>query len=276
MPGSGGTVTSTSGDTSTSSSAVTSGDAVTSGAPGTAGAAPMAGAAVPPGAAPGGTGSPNAILRRLLTPKPAPKMGERCEMCGEMLAEKHGHVVHLENRALMCACRPCSLLFTNKGAGSGRYRMVPERVLHDPDFAFTDVQWGELQIPVRMAFFFNNSDAERVVAFYPSPAGATESELSLDSWDSTLGASPIARELEPDVEALLIWRIGDTYDCLLVPIDSCYHLVGLVRLHWKGFDGGTEAWEHIEAYFATLRDRSAPLPPRADDPAPPAGPADGG
>ncbi|HEV2088845.1 MAG TPA: DUF5947 family protein, partial [Cryptosporangiaceae bacterium] len=71
---------------------------------------------------PASTGaSTNAVLRRLLTPKPAAQPGERCEMCGEPLAVEHGHVVHLENRALMCACRPCALLFSNKGAGSGRY-----------------------------------------------------------------------------------------------------------------------------------------------------------
>ncbi|HEV2088561.1 MAG TPA: DUF5947 family protein, partial [Cryptosporangiaceae bacterium] len=158
------------------------------------------------------------------------------------------------------------------------YRIVPDRYLHDPDFTFTDLQWGTLQVPVRMAFFFHNSDAGRVVAFYPSPAGATESLLSLDAWESTLGSSPIAAELESDVEALLIWKSGEDYDCLLVPIDACYHLVGLVRLHWKGFDGGTEAWKHIGEFFASLRERSQPLPPRpsGDGPAAAASPTDGG
>jgi len=41
--------------------------------------------------------------------------------------------------------------------------------------------------------------------------------------------------------------------CLLVPIDACYRLVGLVKLHWRGFDGGSEAWTAIDAYFAELQ-----------------------
>ena len=49
---------------------------------------------------------------------------------------------------------------------------------------------------------------------------------------------------------------GSTSKAYLVPIDVCYELVGLVRLHWKGFDGGEEAWGAINAFFADLRGRS--------------------
>ena len=50
--------------------------------------------------------------------------------------------------------------------------------------------------------------------------------------------SALAGLLEPDVEALLVRR-GDAgavagRRALLVPVDACYRLVGLVRLHWKG------------------------------------------
>ena len=38
------------------------------------------------------------------------------------------------------------------------------------------------------------------------------------------------------------------------PVDACYRLVGLVRLHWKGFDGGAEAWAAIDAFFAELQE----------------------
>jgi hypothetical protein len=47
-------------------------------------------------------------------------------------------------------------------------------------------------------------------------------------------------------------------ECFLVPIDACYELVGTVRMFWKGFDGGTEARERIEAFFDRLRDRARP------------------
>jgi hypothetical protein len=189
--------------------------------------------------------------------------GERCEMCAVPIGEEHGHVANLEDRRILCTCRPCTLLFTHEGAGSERrddagspirrFRAVPERYRYDPDFAMSEGDWDELAIPVRMAFFFRNSGIGRTVAFYPSPGGATESELPLDAWVRVLAANPTVADAEPDVEALLVDRDSGAY---LVPIDACYELVGLVRLHWKGFDGGEEAWARIEAFFAVLRDRS--------------------
>ena len=45
------------------------------------------------------------------------------------------------------------------------------------------------QIPIGLAFFMRSSVSGGVVAFYPSPAGATESELSLEAWDELVGAT---------------------------------------------------------------------------------------
>jgi Family of unknown function (DUF5947) len=206
-------------------------------------------------------------LRRLLRPKPvaqpvpAQQQEEHCEMCSERIPDVHSHVVHLENRSLLCTCRPCALLFTERGAGRGRYRAVPTRYLRDPAFTMAETEWDALQIPVRMAFFFHNSDLERPLAFYPSQAGATESLLPMDAWKEGLGGTRLAAEMEFDVEALLLRQVGGVSDCLLVPIDICYELVGLVRVYWKGFDGGTEAWERIDAFFADIGDRARELPP---------------
>ncbi len=217
----------------------------------------------------------SSTLRRLARPKEvtaaAPETAfQRCEMCTAQINEQlHSHVVHLENRSLLCTCRPCALLFTERGAGRGRYRAVPDRYLRDRAFRMTELQWDELQIPVRMAFFFHNSDLERPLAFYPSPAGATESLLPMDAWRDGLGASALATQLEFDVEALLLRKVTDESgrsetQCLLVPIDVCYELVGLVRMHWKGFDGGSEAWERIDGFFADLADRARDLPAPAE------------
>ncbi|MGH3624681.1 MAG: DUF5947 family protein, partial [Sciscionella sp.] len=68
-----------------------------------------------------------------------------------------------------------------------------------------------------------------------------------------------------DVEALLVNRDGDSFECFLVPIDVCYTLVGIVKLRWRGFDGGTEAWEKIEAFFADLRERSERVGAKRDE-----------
>jgi len=194
-------------------------------------------------------------LRRFLEARPAPAPGEVCEMCAEPLDDRHGHVADLRDRSVMCTCRGCYLLFTADGAAAGRYRAVPERYLYDPAAPVTEAQWDALQIPVRMVFFFHNSELARTVAFYPSPAGATESELDLAAWSAIRDANPAFADVAPDVEALLLHRRGDAYECFLLPIDACYELVGLVRMHWRGFDGGEKAHEEIDAFFARMRDQ---------------------
>jgi hypothetical protein len=189
--------------------------------------------------------------------KPTPVApGERCEMCNEPISHEHSHVVNVESRALMCTCRPCYLLFTERASGGGKYAAVPERYLFDPEFSLSDAQWDEFQIPVKMAFFFVNSVMGQTVAFYPSPAGATESMLPAETWDQMMAANPLFANLEPDVEALLVCKRNDAYECFLAPIDACYELVGHVRMNWKGFDGGQEAWEAIDGFFDGLRARS--------------------
>ena len=101
-------------------------------------------------------------------------------------------------------------------------------------------------------------------AFYPGPAGATESDLPLDAWAAITAANPALRVLAPDVEALLIrapapGRAGPAgFECHLVPVDACYELVGLLRRTWRGFDGGQEARAALAGFFATVAARSRP------------------
>ena len=187
---------------------------------------------------------------------------ERCEMCLEVLGDRHGHVVDLEKRSLACTCRACYLLFTQTGAGGGRYRSVPERVSYDPERPLADADWNELQIPVAMAFFFYNSALGRVVAGYPSPGGTTECELDLGAWDRLAAAYPLLGALSPDVEAIFINRTGEGNETFLIPIDECYSLVGELRMLWQGFDGGEEARAALAAFLTGLRERAIPLEPQ--------------
>jgi hypothetical protein len=216
--------------------------------------------------------APLAALRRVTGSRPPPVTEERCEMCAEPIAETHQHVVNLESRVLMCTCRGCYLLFAVEGAEQ-RYRAVPDRYLCFPDFTLGPGQWDELEIPVGLAFLFRNSVQNRIVAFYPGPAGATESELPLAAWDSVVAANPQLATLERDVEALLI-RAPDhsrgqssaDFTCNVVPIDACYELVGRLRRLWRGFDGGQDAHDAMDAFFATVSARSRPAPPVANGP----------
>ena len=192
-----------------------------------------------------------------------PEGAERCEMCREVLGERHGHVVDLEKRSLSCTCRACYLLFTHEGAAGGRYRAVPEHVYHDPGRPLTDADWNELQIPVAMAFFFYNSALDRVVAGYPSPGGATECELDLAAWDRLAAAYPLFGALAPDVEAIFVNRAdqgsAERYEVFLIPVDECYSLVGELRMKWQGFDGGAEARAALATFLDGLRRRAVPL-----------------
>jgi hypothetical protein len=176
--------------------------------------------------------APLASLRRLARKRPT----ERCDMCSSVVAGDHDHVVDLQSRALMCACRPCYLLFADSDAHL-HYRAVPGRYQ-----ALESVP--DLDVPVSLYFAFRNSVDECVVVCYPGPAGTTESTL--------LPATDLPG-VRPDVEAVLVHDDA----AYLVPIDACYELTGRLRTVWRGFDGGREAREEISRFFTRVRERSA-------------------
>ena len=204
------------------------------------------------------TTPPFATLRRLAGQRP---QQEQCDLCSAPLREQHRHLVEPSTRQLVCACDPCSILFS--GQSDTRYRLVPSRVRYLEGFVLPDEVWDRLLIPVNMAFFFRSTATGRVAALYPSPAGATESQLELDPWLDLEAANPILRELEPDVEALLVNRVGNVRDHFIAPIDRCYQLVGLIRAGWKGLSGGSEVWTAIDGFFSELRARATTVQPPA-------------
>ncbi len=206
-----------------------------------------------------------AVLSRIRAGRPTERPAfERCEMCGDRIGDEslqHSHVVNISSRVLLCTCRPCYLLFAHDDAELA-YRAVPDRYLAFPDLAAP--VWDELELPVGTAFLFRNSTLGRIVAFYPGPAGATESELSLDAWDRVVAAVPGLDTLKPDVEALLVHTDdqgtrSDSSVAYLVPIDVCYELVGHLRQLWRGFDGGQEVRAQITEFFARVRAQSRPV-----------------
>lgn len=188
----------------------------------------------------------------------AAELLERCELCSEPIEAEHRHVLDLDTRQLLCSCRACSLLFDRPDAFEARYRLVPRRRLRLEGFELDEQAWERLRLPVDMAFFFRNSSAGRVVAFYPSPMGATESRLELDAWSEIEAANPVLAGMAPDVEALLVNRSRAASRQWLVPIDDCYRLVAVIRTNWRGFSGGKEVWLEIERFFETLDARSRP------------------
>jgi hypothetical protein len=183
---------------------------------------------------------------------------EHCELCGEPIPPEHRHVLEVATRDLRCACRACSILFDRPAAAEGRYKLVRDRRLRIEDLELDDLMWEQLRLPVDMAFFFQASTEDRVVAYYPSPMGPTESLLDLAAWEELATANPILRTLDPDVEALLVNRVRGARQHWIVPIDECYALVGLIRAHWRGLTGGAEVWQEIARNFEGLDRRARP------------------
>jgi hypothetical protein len=187
---------------------------------------------------------------------------ERCELCSLGLRSDHPHLIEVAQRKLLCTCEACAILFSGQGA---KFKRVPRRVRSFPCFNLSDAEWNGLMVPINMAFFFKSSLENRVIALYPSPAGATESLLALESWNDIVARNPILNQMESDVEGLLVNRLGysrgySAAEYYLLPIDECYKLVGLIRMHWKGLSGGTEVWRELGEFFRALRARSAEVP----------------
>ncbi len=184
---------------------------------------------------------------------------ERCELCSAALAQEHPHLIELATRQIVCACDPCATLFD--GSRGGRYRRVSRRAWFLPDLKIEDAQWDTLMIPINMAFFFYSSVQGKMITLYPSPAGAVESLLPVEAWNEIAEENPVLGELQPDIEALLVNRIGHAHatspaEYYIAPIDQCFRLVGLIRMHWKGLSGGSEVWEEIARFFSALKSRA--------------------
>jgi hypothetical protein len=190
--------------------------------------------------------------------RPRKRDAEYCELCSAEVGGDHPHLIEPGSRKLFCTCNACAILFSGMGT---KYKRVPRRVLALLDFHLSDGQWESLMVPISMAFFFRSTPDARVVAFYPSPAGATESLLPLGTWRDIEDANPILKDIEPDVEALLVNRVGHARgfsapEYYVLPIDECYKLVGVIRAKWRGLSGGTEVWQEIAHFFDGLKQRA--------------------
>lgn len=194
-------------------------------------------------------------LRGLAKPPPPPVVKteddaqERCDLCSTTVPPDHRHMLNLYERQIVCVCESCWAL----RSGDPEFRPTGNRTLWLEDFQLPEELWAQFRIPIGLAFFMHSSVTNCVVALYPSPAGATESELHFETWDRLVTMNPVLSRLEPDAEALIVNRMGDTPAFAIAPIDRCYMLVGLVKTAWEGISGGASVEKAIEGYFRDLR-----------------------
>lgn len=185
-------------------------------------------------------------------PASAADADEFCELCGAGLPSDHRHLIHLDERRLLCACETC----WSVRSGEPQFRPAGVRTEWLDDFDLPDEAWASFGIPIGLAFFMRTGDPDRVVAFYPSPAGATESEIDGGSWARVREMNPALERLEPDSEALIVNRMDETHQHAIAPIDDCYKLVGMIKSSWEGISGGTGPELAISQFFAELRVKS--------------------
>jgi len=176
---------------------------------------------------------------------------EKCEFCGVGLAPEHKHLLEVAKRRIVCTCTPCALRFQD--VLGGRFKLVPSDIQYLSEFDLSDSEWENLALPINLAFFFYSTPQQKMNAMYPSPAGATESLLPLTAWTSLVERNSELTTMAADVEALLVNRVGVKREYYIVPIDLCFELIGLIRVHWRGLSGGDKVWEEVEIFFSKLR-----------------------
>ncbi len=190
-------------------------------------------------------------LRKIAVPPPREEI-EKCNFCGSILPTDHRHLVDLSAMKFMCTCDMCMITMAEKGI----YKPLPQRSLQLEGFNMSDALWADFLIPVNMAFFVLSSGRNGAVAYYPAPTGATESKLKMEAWNKLVEVNPILNDLTNDLEALLVNRLDAEGQYYIVPIDSCYKLIGMIRIAWKGIFGGKEVNDTIRQFFNELKEKS--------------------
>jgi Family of unknown function (DUF5947) len=178
---------------------------------------------------------------------------ESCDLCGNPIGADHRHLLEIEERHILCVCESCLAL----RGGDREFRPTGTRVVWLEGLELPDELWASFSIPIGLAFFLHSSATGGIVSLYPSPAGATESELDVDAWGELVRANPILASLEPDAEALIVNRTAEPHQHAIAPIDECYRLVGMVRASWEGISGGTGPERAIATFFAELEEKGA-------------------
>ena len=154
-----------------------------------------------------------ASLRRLTRPsagqsRPAPPAAgavEVCDLCGKELDPDHRHLLHLTERQHPLRLRELRRAARRRPrAAADRHADRLARRLRPARRALGRRSRSRSGSPSSST----RARSGGIVALYPSPAGATESELDLDAWSRAAERrTRCSMSLEPDAEALIVNRM---------------------------------------------------------------------
>jgi hypothetical protein len=174
----------------------------------------------------------------------------QCDLCGTSMPEDHRHLLQLDERSIVCVCESCWAL----RSGDAEFRPVGSRVIWLDSLDLPDDLWARFHIPIGLAFFMRTGGG--VVAFYPSPVGATESEIDAGVFAELCERNPRLNELDVDAEVLIVDRLGEARRSAIAPTDQAYKLVGLVKTNWQGISGGPALAGAVDGFFEELREQA--------------------
>ena len=204
---------------------------------------------------------PLAVLRRIRRDAARcrePRAGERCELCAEPI-RRSTTISSTSSSATSCAraaAAGCSSRRRAPAAGtSGRCRTV-RRV---PRPAAVAGPVGRAADPGERGVLLRELDARsrrRVLSRAPRarPSRCSRSTRGTSSPPRTPSwprSSPTSRR-----SSCALDERRPRASAILVPIDACYELVGRLRTLWRGFDGGQEAHDALDAFFDDVRARA--------------------
>ena len=114
--------------------------------------------------------------------------------------------------------------------------------------------WAQFRIPIGLAFFMYSSVTDCVVALYPSPAGATESELHFETWSRLAELNPVlerARARRRGADRQPDRRIRRPTRSPRSTAATCSWAWSSPR--WEGISGGAGVERAIDGYFDDLK-----------------------
>lgn len=187
------------------------------------------------------------LLRRLIRFDTAENA---CAFCQSSTAAHYRHLLDVPSRKILCACQQCA---SHVEPLEENFKLIPTTARRLSDFQMTDYQWDGLSLPINLAFFYRDNLSGEMAVVYPQPDGLVKDTLSNAQWAVLEEENPALAEMQADIEALLVNRVGFARDYFIAPVDQCHELADRLLLRWRQGPDGEQAWGEIHEFFTALR-----------------------